>query len=223
MGLRFYLCKSCKMFLLWWKWTIHTGLFCHYSSKQCGTLFVDVAVLGSNTNHFATAWPTLRCQDFNECLCIWMYLGLVIWFLILGRMYETFTQRQTHTRIHTHIYIHTCIHTHLDWTSKHPWCHGMIIQFLFHEWKQQLEKTKGDPNKATMFLPRHSFIALGLPTKAAPCPCRNKNKLYIFWGGPHTRTLMTDTHTHMFSCMDACMIKQIDKQTDRQTDRHAVK
>ena len=124
-----YLCKSCKMFLLWWKWTIHTGLFCHYSSKQCGTLFVDVAVLGSNTNHFATAWPTLRCQDFNECLCIWMYLGLVIWYLILGRMYETFTQRQTHTHTHTYTHIYTYIHayTHLDWTSKHHWCHGMII------------------------------------------------------------------------------------------------
>lgn len=71
----------------------------------------DVAVLGSNTNHFAKAWPTLRCQDFNECVFGCILVWLYIWFLILGRMYETYTQRQTHTHTYLHTYMHTRTHT----------------------------------------------------------------------------------------------------------------
>ena len=43
---------------------------------------------------------------------------------------------------------------------------------------------------------------------AAPCPCRNKNKFYIFWGGPHTHTLVFTQ-------------KKTRRQTDTQLDRHA--
>lgn len=131
------------------------------------------------------------------------------------------TRRDRHTHTHIFTYIHAYTHTHLDWTCKHPWCHGTIIysNSCFMSGSSSLRQQKRTRTKqqcSFQCIASLHWVCQQKPC-AAPCPCRNKNKFYIFWGGPHTHT--DDPHTHTLVFMHGCIHDKTNRQTNRQEDR----